>query len=293
MIIVSGTKRSGTSMWMQTFAAAGLPILGAAFPRGWDRTIRDANPDGFFESILREGIYYRTNPHPITGDYFLPEHVEGYVVKVFVPGVIRTERAYIAHLVANIREWREYEASIQRLYALEAAARPSGAPPVPDYFPPAYEWWMENFALVRDISLRRYPARLLAYDQVLAEPERIVREVLGWVGAGDVEAAVAAIKPERRTQHRPSSDTVAPALARVFDDLYAAVAAGKGIPRPLLAELNATNQRLLPELVETQKRVIQAQAKAQAQSPRPEKIEGLPPPERRDVSSASAPRSGS
>jgi hypothetical protein len=276
MIIVSGTKRSGTSMWMQTLAAAGVPILGTAFPRGWDRTIKEANPDGFFESILREGVYFRTNPHPVTGDYFLPDAVEGYAVKIFIPGVIRTERAYISHVVANVREWREYEASILRLYALEHAAERERRPDAeqPEYFPPAYEWWMENFALVRDISLRRYAARLQTYDSVLAEPERIVREVLAWIGTGDVEAAVAAIKPERRTQHRPTSDAVEPALAQVFDDLYAAVGEGKGFSKALLATLNATNQRLLPQLVETQRRVLQSLAKLQRRPA--EGIEGLP-----------------
>lgn len=280
MILVSGTKRSGTSMWMQVLAAAGLPILGAAFPRGWDRTIRDANPDGFFESILREGIYYRTNPHPVTGDYFLPEHVDGYAVKVFVPGVVRTERAYIGHLVANVREWREYEASIRRLYAMELASLRERRPdaPEPETFPPAYEWWMENFALVRDISLRKYPARLFAYDRVLAAPEPVVRDVLAWIGAGDVDAALAAIKPDRRTQHRPTSDTVEPALARVFDDLYAAVADGKGFSRALLTSLNETNLRLLPQLLETQRRVLQAQAEQVQPTPqaRAEPIACLP-----------------
>lgn len=282
MILVSGTKRSGTSMWMQVLAAAGLPILGKAFPRGWDRAIRDANPDGFFESILREGIYYRTNPHPVTGDYFLPEHVDGYAVKVFVPGVIRSERAYIGRLVANVREWREYEASILRLYALEREALQARDPaaPIAEPFPPAYEWWMENFALVRDISLRRYPARLQAYDQVIAAPERVIREVLSWIGAGDPEAAIAAVKPERRTQHRPASQSIDPALARVFDDLYAAIADGKGLSKALLATLNETNRRLLPQLVDLQRRVLASQAQAQAQAgkrgPRAEAIDGLP-----------------
>ena len=246
-------------MWMQVLAAAGLPVLGQAFPRGWDRTIREANPEGFFESILREGIYYRTNPHPTTGDYFLPEHVDGYAVKVFIPGVIRTERAYIGHLIANVREWREYEASIERLYAMELAHQRERDPEAtaPEYFPPAYEWWMENFALVRDISLRRYPARLQAYDQVLDAPERVIRETLEWIGRGDVEAAVAAVKPEHRTQRRPeSSAAIDPALARVFDDLYGAVAAGEGFSKALLATLNETNRRLLPQLVELQRRVI-------------------------------------
>ena len=86
MIFVSGTKRSGTSMWMQVLHAAGVPILGKAFPRNWAKTLREANPEGFYESLLRNGIYFRTNPHPQTGKYFEPPHVEGYAVKVFIPG---------------------------------------------------------------------------------------------------------------------------------------------------------------------------------------------------------------
>ena len=285
MIFVSGTKRSGTSMWMQVRQAAGLPILGKAFPRNWGTgPLRDANPHGFYETLLRNGIYYATNPHPRTGKYFTPEHVDGYAVKVFVPGVIRSERAYISHLLANVREWREYEASIERLYALEAQSREArraagGEVDEPFNFPPAYEWWMENFALVRDISLRRYPARLQTYDQVLGDPEATIGAVLRWIGRGDVEAAVAAVKPGNRTQTRPSSDTVPPALARVFDDLYAGVAAGQGISGALLRTLNETNQQLLPELTRLQMKVahtqMQQQARAKVQPP-PIEIEGLP-----------------
>ncbi len=285
MIFVSGTKRSGTSMWMQILQAAGVPVLGQAFPRNWGTTaLRDANPDGFYETLLRSGIYFATNPHPRTGKYFLPEHVEGYAVKVFVPGVIRSERAYISHLVANIREWREYEASILRLYALEATARTAqqdSETPSKDVvnFPPAYEWWMENFALIRDFSLRRYPARLQTYDQVVEDPETTIAGVLRWIGHGDVEAALTAVKPQHRTQTRPTSTSVPPQLAQVFDDLYAAVAAGQGISGSLLRTLNATNQNLLPELTTMQMQVAQSQLELQAgakRKPPPIEIEGLP-----------------
>lgn len=285
MIFVSGTKRSGTSMWMQVMQAAGIPILGKAFPRNWGSgPLRDANPDGFYESLLRNGVYYRTNPHPQTGKYFLPEHVAGYAVKVFVPGVIRSERAYIEQLVANVREWREYEASIERLYAMEAVTREEqrakGAEvDEPFNFPPAYEWWMENFALVRDISLRRYPARLQAYDQVLEDPEGTIGRVLAWIGHGDVEAAVAAVKPSNRTQVRPESNSVEPKLAQVFDDLYAAIAEGKGIANTLLRTLNDTNQALLPQLAKLQTDVARSQMMRQAKAGnrgKPIEIEGLP-----------------
>jgi len=285
MIFVSGTKRSGTSMWMQVLQAAGIPILGKAFPRNWGTgPLRDANPDGFYETLLRNGVYYRTNPHPQTGKYFLPEHVDGYAVKVFVPGVIRSERGYIEHLLANVREWREYEASILRLYSMENKTREEQrakgvAVDDPFNFPPAYEWWMENFALVRDISLRRYPARLQTYDQVLADPAAIIGRVLTWVGRGDVEAAVAAVKPKNRTQVRPESTSVEPKLARVFDDLYAAVYEGKGIANALLRTLNDTNQALLPELARLQTEVARSQMQRHVKlgtKVKPLEIDGLP-----------------
>ena len=55
MIIVTGTKRSGTSMWMQILKAAGFAIVGEACPRDWASTIREGNPLGFYESPLRRG----------------------------------------------------------------------------------------------------------------------------------------------------------------------------------------------------------------------------------------------
>jgi hypothetical protein len=259
MLFVSGTKRSGTSMWMQVMVAAGVPVLGKAFPRNWEHvSLKEANPDGFYESILRQGIYFRTNPHPTTGQYFMPEQVKGYAVKVFVPGVVRSERGYIDLLVANIREWREYEASINRLYDLEDRDRLAKQPDseAPFRFPPAFEWWMENFALVRDISLRRYPYQRHGGDV-------------------DIAKAVAAVKPENRTQDAVPSDSVEPELAAVFDELYATIRDGRPLAGAFLQTLNATNRRMLPTLTELQTKVVRSMAKRGARA-RPLGIEGLP-----------------
>jgi len=288
MFLVSGTKRSGTSMWMQILRAAGVPVLGSAFPRNWDKSsLKDANPDGFYESILRQGIYFRTNPHPTTGAYFMPGDVEGYAVKVFVPGVVRSERAYIDLVVANVRKWREYEASINRLYALEQRDRAAKNPdaPVPFHFPPAYEWWMENFALIRDISLRGYPYQLQTYDEVLQAPQRVIPEVLGRMGLADanIEAAVAAVNPDNRTQDEDvqplQSESVPDELAATFDALYEVVRDRRPVDGEFLARLNATNRQLLPKLGELQTKVVQSLAQVQRETgakPRPMGIEGLP-----------------
>jgi hypothetical protein len=247
MFLVSGTKRSGTSMWMQILAAAGLPIVGEAFPRDWGTgALKAANSDGFYESILREGIYHATNPHPKSGKYFTPSDVTGWVVKVFVPGVLRSERGYIEHVVANLRPWREYEASVNRLWKLEDEAREPGFP-APPRFPPALEWWVENFSLVRDLHRRRWSGLLQTYPQVLADPERFIARALKAIGSGDLAKAVAAVKPENRTQRVVTSDSIEPELAIAFDDLYGAVEEGR-IGDTLVDHLEATHRKLVPRL---------------------------------------------
>jgi hypothetical protein len=281
MIFVSGTKRSGTSMWMQILAAAGMPVLGQAFPRNWEKSsLKEANRDGFYESQLRHGVYFRTNPHPVTGQYFLPEHVLGYAVKVFVPGVVRSERAYIELLVANVREWREYEASILRLYALEDGDRKVKAPdaPEPFRFPPAFEWWMENFALVRDISLRGYPYRLQTYDEVLSDARTAIGRVLSRIhgSALDIDKAVAAVKPENRTQQKVESSSVDPEFAAVFDELYLTVQEKRPFAGPFLARLNETNKRMIPVLLELQRKVVESAAKMNRKGVQPIPVDGLP-----------------
>ena len=260
MIIVTGTKRSGTSMWMQILIAGGFVPFGEAFPRTWADTIKDANPDGFYESILRRGIYWATNPHPRTGDYFFPEQVENHIVKVFVPGLVRTDRAYIGHVVATMRHWREYERSLDRLYAMEDEHRltinpGSSAPP---RMPAVLEWWHENFTLVRDIVTRRHRVHVQSYDGLLKDPEKVITETMKWLGRGDPVAALSAVKPGNRTQVRPESSSVEPAIAEVFDILYAAVDERHPITPELIGKLNDTNRILGPRIAVAQRELAEA-----------------------------------
>jgi hypothetical protein len=259
MIIVTGTKRSGTSMWMQILIAAGIPHFGAAFPKDWETTLKEANKEGFYESMLRAGIYYATNPHPRTGHYFFPEQVEGHCVKVFIPGLVRSDRAYIGKVIASVREWREHEASVMRLYAMEDAERANGQhgdPAPPERMPPALEWWAENFSLVRDISIRRYPVHTQSYDGLMRDPERVIHDTIGWLGRGDAKGALATPKTQYRHFERPRSDSVEPAVAEVFDELYTAIDRRRELTNSLLLKLNETNERLQPLLEENSRRVM-------------------------------------
>lgn len=249
MIIVTGTKRSGTSMWMQILTAAGFPVIGDAFPRRFAK-LEAMNPAGFYESRLRAGVYFATNPDPQTGVYLHPDDTREHALKVFIPGLIRTDRAFITQVIATIRPWREYTRSMQRMEAQSAQARAAaGHPPreKASAMPLPVEWWFEVYHLVRDLSVRRYPFHLVTYDRLLEQPAEEIAGVLGWLGSGDVEAATAAVKPQLRTQKAPKVDTEglldAEAIA-LFDRLYAQVHSERVLETSLLGEMNALHARL-------------------------------------------------
>lgn len=258
---MTGTRRSGTSMWMQIFDAAGFSLIGEKFPRDWNQTLRDANPRGFYESRLREGIYYATNPDPETGLYLLADESRLDVVKVFIPGLVRSERDYLDRVIASVRPWREYVDSVRRMYAIEDdLARSRGADPQPLVdvrMPPALEWWEENFALINDMAVRRYPCHVQAYSALLADPRGVLERVFAWLGpertkGRDLSAAIAAVDPGTRTQraleHSPADVERLGDLqlrhADIFDAYYEAVVAGQGLSALLVERMNEVQAEL-------------------------------------------------
>lgn len=287
MIIVTGTKRSGTSMWMQILAAAGIHVLGDKFPRIWKETIYEANPHGFYESHFRNGIYYRTNPNPKTGHYMRPDVSRDWAVKVFVPGLCRSDVAYVGRVVGTVRDWREYGSSLERLFALEDAAlekRRGQARPKLPRLQPLLEWWLENFLLVRDVATRGYPARLVSYDRVLSEPETWIPRMLKFVGVGDVERALEAVDPAVRTAHAANvstTDELAPRHREAFDALYAVAHEAAPLTPALIETLNAVHAELIDEIESQLETAYQARrknrAKAKAKVGASTEPEGTPP----------------
>jgi hypothetical protein len=257
MIIVTGTKRSGTSMWMQALAAAGLDVIGERFPRNWDRhPIRAANPDGFYESELAAGIYFRTNPHPVTGVFLFPEQTAHHVVKVFIPGLIRTDLAFIDRVIATIRPWRAFARSRARMRGLLLADTGLDGAGHGPRLPAALEWWSENFMLIRDIATRRYAVHMVSYDSVVADPEGSIRAVLAWLGVGDPARACAAVRrgsppvSDDEGEVEGESEGVAGEHLAVFDELYGRIHRGEALDQGLIERLNAVDRALRPLLVE-------------------------------------------
>jgi hypothetical protein len=252
MIIVTGTKRSGTSMWMHALVAAGLPCIGDRFPAGWSELLADANPDGFFESELVAGINWRTNPHPLTGAYLSPQQTKDHAVKVFVPGLVRSDVAFLDFVVATVRSWREYVVSTRRMRAMLSDDEADAI------LPPALEWWNANYALIRDLAIRGYRVHVVSYEGFLRDPARVAAEVLAWIGRGDPERAAAVVRPELRTAETARAsdeelaDGVAVAHLAVFDELYDAIDGEQPLSAALVDRLNRTDQELRPMVRELQ-----------------------------------------
>ena len=252
MILVTGTKRSGTSMWMQILKGAGVSVIGDPFLAEWEESIRDANPHGFYESTLRQGIFYATNPDPRTGSFLHPRDTRHHAVKVFIPGLIRTDFAFLHRVVASMRDWRDYGPSLQRLYAMEDEHLAKKGPAAVEMarkrrskLPPHVEWLMENYDLIRDFSARRFPIRLHTYERLLEDPERILTSVFGWLEIGDVAGGIAAIDPKVRTQRQgPVPEGVEPAHVEVFDAFHATIHEEKPLPRTLIDRLNEVHHEL-------------------------------------------------
>ncbi len=202
-------------MWMQVLIEAGFPYIGEPYPKNWLNSIGEANKEGFYESPFRRGVYHATNPHPKTGAYLFPDQTKKHVIKVFVPGLVCTDSAFIHRVVGTIRPWREYTSSLRRLYTLEdefLASKPKeeGKPLSPlilarlqrGSLHPTLEWWRENYDLIRNFVTRRFAFNLVSYQKLLEVPGEVIPPVIKWCGGGDAEKAVAAVKPKLNTQKR-------------------------------------------------------------------------------------------
>jgi hypothetical protein len=252
MIIVTGTRRSGTSVWMQILEKGGFQIIGEKFPAHWQSVVEEANPRGFYESTLVQGINYHTNPEPRSGAWIPPDKVSDYAVKIFADGLVKTDFAYIGKVIFSIRKWQECEASQERMEEIKARH-----PELADgdqhveraaRLPTGFTWWKANFSLVRDMQTRRYPVVAFSYEALLRNPETVCSAVFEWLGGGDATAAASVVDHALQTQQNVTLPNADHDYADVFDELYDTLHANRQITPAFYKKLVATDGRITQEI---------------------------------------------
>lgn len=247
-------------MWMQVLQAAGLPVIGEAFPLNWKDTLGSLNRGGFYESTLRDGINFTSNPHPKSGVYLHPDETRADVVKVFAEGVVHTEFAFLGRVLVTMRPWQAYTASMNRLWAVEDDVFERTPKRRPPQLHGALEWWRANYGLIRDVAMRGYSVHFQSWPATLRAPAEVIPSVLGWLcdslpaGAAslDIEAAVAVVDPKQSTCAEPPEVEcdLPKSVTDVFDELYRAVDEGRGLPADLVERMNAAHELVEPLFVE-------------------------------------------
>ena len=128
------------------------------------------------------------------------------------------------------------------------------------------------------MTTRRYAIHVQTYASLLADPERVVRETLKWLGHGDAKAALAKVKPESRHFDKPASQGLEPDVAEVADELYAILDQRRGLSQAFLAKLTETNARLAPRIAEELRRVRKERrerAKGRAEAAKPDEADAI------------------
>jgi hypothetical protein len=165
----------------------------------------------------------------------------------------------------------------------EARAKGGKTKKAPVRFPPLLEWWHENFMLIRDIVTRRYRVHVQSYGGLLADPDAVVRQTIEWLGHGDADAAVGAVKPQNRTQkaaakENPEALQIEPEYEDVFELLYRTVDERQALTAELIGKFNGVNAKLLPRIREAQRAVAldaqrrRAAGQARSDDPGPDDI---------------------
>jgi len=237
---------------MQILEKGGFQILGEKFPAHWQNRIEKANPKGFYESTLVQGINYHTNPDPRSGSWIPPQKVTNFGVKIFADGLIKTDYAYITKVIFTIRKWQDCEASQKRMDEINgdhselADADPNRQRAA--RLPAGFSWWKANFSLLRDMQTRRCPVAAFSYAALLENPERIISAAFEWLGSGDVSAAVSAVDQSLQTQKETALPAVEHDYGEVFGELYDTLCTQQHIAPAFFQRLVETDRKITQEI---------------------------------------------
>jgi hypothetical protein len=243
MIIATHTEHERAAAWVDILRASGVRVLGEAIPATWSEHAEEAVQPSFFATLGDQGVFYKTNPDPYSQVYLDASDVEGVALPMKVNAVLRSERAYVGHVIASMPHFRSLGAE-------------------GDPLPAVLLWWNDYVGLLRDASTRRYPLHLVSEEALARAPEATLRTVLGFVGAPITEAAdrVARALPAPRPEDPRAGEALPPTVLDVFEELHRRVDRDEGFDRPFLERLYAVNQALTPQILRLQVATLKTQA---------------------------------
>lgn len=203
MVIVTGTGRCGSSMWMQVLSAAGLPIVGQPFGPLQEPSL---NPQGYFESALMHGINASSNPNPESGAELTPGLPVG--VKVSIPGVCVSERRYLDKVLLSVRPWRDFAASLARMHRV--------VPPGEPGLSADCQWFLQHRALLLDAAIRGWGLRRIWLPEVVASPQDVLPDLFEWLELPlDAVAGAGAIRAPQLQTGAPGESLWEPEILRL------------------------------------------------------------------------------
>lgn len=243
MIVTTGPAGSTGAALLDVLRGAGLPVLGEAVPGAWSDAVREDVRPGYFAALADQGVYYKTNPDPSTQAYLDAGDAAGFALGMKAGAVLRTERAYLGHVVACVPHFRS------------TAAGGGDAESV-------LLWWNDCFLLLRDAATRRYPLRLVTAEALARDPEGTARTVLAFLDVPPTPTALAAARaaaPPAMPDPVPSLDLPVTILD-VFEGLHRRLDRDEGFDRGFLEHLYAVNEALTPHVLRLKVAALREQA---------------------------------
>lgn len=223
MILVSGAKRTGTSLMMQLLEKAGFNVLGEKFPALWKGRNSHKNKEGYYESkFVDEGVRFSNCP-------FTPLGAELHAVKVFAHAISETDSQYIFKIILMVRDWREQEESYQRLLQTNKGPEVN--------YKPGYYYFYEYNEFFATLMRRNLPTIVVDYNDLLTNTKVNLGNLRGFLGVGRFDVASKQIKKKLKTvqENKTKYDNIP--FHNFLDRYYQAIKAGH-IPASLNQEVN-------------------------------------------------------
>lgn len=215
--IVTGSKRSGTSMMMYILKEAGIPVGGFKFPMRINSenedtiidagrefsafendesyaTLRSFNTNGYWEypSVCGKGIQHKHKTY------------DGSVVKVFNEGLLLSEESLVGKVMFMMRNPKKVLHSSIKIGKLK------NDPVLIDLQAIRMKkLWAETFRWLKGKDFR-----IIIYEELLLDPSHSIKEVIEWIGRGDARWGIKAVdtRMDRSDEIDHQSDSI--------DELY-------------------------------------------------------------------------